>query len=110
MLIEKGDGTFVGGPLDVVCLLHDQTTGKYHAAFFEEKPFPGPIKPPEKTNPVRLMSKMHHTEGSDDLKVALGHLQELSVKIEVPPENLWIDPYPWNGKQGVVWVIENWKG
>lgn len=109
-MIEDKDGTLMAGPLDVLCILHDQTTGKYHAAFFEEKPFPGPLKSVEKTNPVRLMSRMHHTEGSEDLKVALEHLQDLSTKLKVPPENLWTDPRPWDGQEGIVWLVENWKG
>lgn len=110
MLIEKEEkGKFIGGPLDVLCILHDITTGRYHAAFFEESPFPGPVKDVRKTDIVRLKSKMHHTTGSDSLEGALMHLKELSENIEVPEKNIWKEPQEWDGTIGIVWVKENWR-
>ena len=108
MLIENGDGTFIGGPFDVLTILHDRRANRFHAAFFEEKPMPGPIE----KNPtvIRLKSKMHHTGGSPDLEGARKHLDELAEKIKVPEENIWRDPHDWDAqKMAAVWAVPNWK-
>lgn len=109
MLIKNGDGTLIGGPLDVACILHDETTGLYHAAFFEEKPMPGPRPEVKDTKIVRLMSKMHHTTGAEDLDGANKHLDELMEKIKLPDENIQRDPVPWDGTPAVVRVVRNWR-
>jgi len=109
VLIQNDDGTYTGGPLDVLCLLHNVEARTYHAAFFEESPFPGPIPNVDVTKVVRLKCNMHNTEGSPNLKIAMGHLHELSAKIEVPPENIWMEPRLWNGSVGLVWVEPNWR-
>ena len=101
MMKDNGNGTFTAGGLDVLCILHDVNTDRYHAAFFEEKPLPGKIKSIEETDIVRLQSKMHHASGSDTLDVALKHLKELSEKIIVPEENIKKEPIDWDGCLGV---------
>lgn len=108
MLIPNGDGTFMAGPLDVLCILK-APGGRFHPAFFEEKPFPGPY--PERIEDVkmvRLRSVMHHTEGADTLEGALVQIAELARQISVPPTNIWLKPTEWDGRQGVVWVRDNW--
>lgn len=110
MLIRHDDGTFTAGPLDVLCILHYVEAGTYHAAFFEERPPPGPPEPDfRKLKIVRLRSKMHHTTGAPDLDGANTHLDELATKIKVPDENLWRDPIEWDGTQGIVLVRDNWR-
>jgi len=109
MMIQNEDGTCTGGPLDVLCVLHDTANGTFHAAFFEEKPLPGPVKSVEETDAVRLKSKMHHTDGNPTKEEALGVLADLSTKIKIPPENIWTDPIPWDGTVGIVWLIPNWR-
>lgn len=108
MMIDKGNGTYAAGPLDVLCILHDVNTGKYHAAFFEESPISGKVRPMDKTEFVRLKSKMHHTAGSKTLDGALEHLKELSEKIIVPDENVKKEPIDWDGEIGITLVFENW--
>lgn len=108
-MIDNGNNTFTAGGLDVLCILHDVNTDRYHAAFFEEHPLPGKVKSMEETDIVRLKSKMHHTVGSDTLEGALEHLKELSEKIIVPEENIWKDPVEWNGELGIVLIRDNWK-
>jgi hypothetical protein len=109
MLIPKGDGTYMCGPLDVACILHDVAKDRYHAAFFYEKPFPGEVPSVEETCLVRLKSKMHHTEGAPTLEEAQIHLDELLETLTIDEENIWRDAQPWDGGVGIVWVVENWK-
>jgi len=45
MLLENGNGTFTGGQADVLCMLKNVNNGRFYAAFFEENPMPGEIKP-----------------------------------------------------------------
>lgn len=108
MLMDNGNNTFTAGGLDVLCVLYDVNTDRYHAAFFEENPFPGEVKSIEETELVRLKSKMHHTSGSDTLDGALVHLDELSEKIVVPKENIFKEPIEWDGTIGIVLLWENW--
>jgi hypothetical protein len=108
MLITQADGTYLGGPLDVVCILLNVKTGIYHPAFFEESPLPGPIKAAEETTLVRLKSKMHHTEGYKTLEEALTGLGELRANIKVDDRNSCEEPIEWDGEIGIVWVFSNW--
>lgn len=111
MLISNGDGTYRAGALDVLMILHHVVAGTYHAAIFEEAPPPGPVQDLGSVRVVRLRSRMHHTTGAPSLEGALAHLDELTAKIQVPPENVWRDkpPYPWNGRQGITLVVDNWR-
>lgn len=110
MLIENGDGTYTGGPLDVLVILYDVNTKRFHAAFFEERLFPGPTPSVEETRSVRLVSKMHHTGGSETLHGAQRHFDELTAKILLPDSNVVRDrAFPWGGEQGVVWLLGNWR-
>lgn len=109
MMMDNGNGTYTAGVLDVLCILHNVNTNRYHAAFFEECPFPGEVKPIKEMKVVRLKSKMHHTEGSEALEGALEHLKELSEQIIVPIENIRKEPVDWNGEIGITFVWDNWK-
>lgn len=109
MLIRNEDGTYITGPFDVWYILHDVTTGRYHAAFFEEKPFPGAIPPAKEAQLIRLRSRFHHTEGADDLEGALKHIDEMLLKIPVLAENVWREPMAWDGEIGFVTVVNNWR-
>ena len=109
MLIDNGDGTCTGGPLDVLTILHDVAKNRFHAAFFEEMPLPGPVKDVQDTEIVRLRCKMHHTVGAGDLPEALHHLEELAEKIQLPNENKHLQPMAWDGTLHVVIFIENWR-
>jgi hypothetical protein len=110
MLIEQEDGTYLAGPFDVLCILYDPVKNRYHAAFFEEKPFAGPVPEVADTEVVRLKSKMHHTEGATDLEGALLHLDEMVRTIRVPPENIWRKPRTWDADLvAAVWIVPNWR-
>jgi len=109
MLIENVDGTVTGGPLDVICILRDVTTERFHVAFFEEKPMPGPVPDVMSTPVVRLKSNMHHTEGAPDLDGAKLHLAEFRAKLRVPDDNVSETPIPWDGQAGIVWLVPNWR-
>lgn len=100
MLIPtETEGKFSGGPFDVICIQHDVATGRYHAAFYEERPMPGPDVG---TPPVlRLKSKMHHTVGAETFDEALAHLDALAEQIELPN-----DKQVWRREEQLVEVSE----
>lgn len=109
MLLERNDGTFDGGSLDVICILHDVNKDRYHVAFFEEHPLPSQHDTPiEDLTFVRLKSKMHHTGGADTLEGAIGHLNDMKTKIHIPEKNIWLEPKEWDGELGIVWVVPRW--
>jgi hypothetical protein len=110
MLFPNGDGTYTAGPLDVMVILQDVNTRRYHVCFLEEHPFPGPLHETEEAHPVRLMSRMHHTGGADDFAQAQKQLDELRTKLTLMDENVDRDQvHLWNGQQGIVWLVDNWR-
>lgn len=109
MLLDNGDGTYMAGPLDVICILQDEDTGRFHAAFFEEHPLPGPVESVEETSTVRLFSRMHHTGGADTLEGAKAHFQQLRNTIQIEDANVSDEPISWDGQLGIVWMFPNWK-
>lgn len=90
MMLRNDDGTYEMGPFDVLGILKDSSTGRFHACVWLEHPFPGVPDP----NPdlIRLKSKMHHTAGADTFEGALVHVQELHTQIKVSEANLWLKP------------------
>lgn len=107
MMIPRGDGTYDGGFHDVIMILHDAKTGRFHAAFFEEHPWC-----PDSGGSVRLKSKMHHTEGSPTLEGAQEHAKKLAESIHLPPENIWTDKPQegWDAENmAVVWMFPDWR-
>jgi len=109
MLINNGDGTFIGGPLDKLVILRNVQTGRFHVCFFEEAPFPGPRQEVSDAEIVRLKSKMHHTEGGASLEEAHKHFGEMRNKILMDDENYDLDPIPWDGQIPIVTVVPNWR-
>lgn len=78
-----------------ILILHDPKTGAYHAALFQEAPFPGPAETRYRHPRVmRLRSRMHHTVGAMSLEGAQAHADELASKI--PDAKLfrdWVEPF-----------------
>lgn len=107
MLIEKGDGTFTGGQGDVLCIL-ELPEGTFHAAFSEEHPMAGQVKPIAEEDFLRLKSGMHRTEGSKTLKEEQLKLDEMRTKIEIPDNNVIRDKAIKVDDPVSVWVVPNW--
>ena len=108
MLIDNGDGTHTGGPLDMHLVLHDVTTDRFHPAFFEEHPMPGLVLPSEEVETIRLKSKMHHTEGFATKEEAIANMKDdLAQKIQLLPLNVVEEPVEWDGQVGIVLLATN---
>ena len=110
MFMQNGD-SLVAGPLDVVCIRKHSKTDRFHAFFYEEKPLPGPTKSSEETNPVRLKSKMHHTQGFDTFDEAKAEIDEMreKKKLKIDDENVWTESaLDWNGDVEQV-AVKNWR-
>ncbi len=108
MLIAKGDGTHLVGPADLVCILHDHSTNRYHVAFFEESPLPGPVKPLDQMGFLRLKSKMHHTGGAPTLQEAEQHVVELRKTLDILDSSVLLEPLDWDGQMGLCLISTNW--
>ena len=108
MLIGNEDGSNTAGPLDVLCILHDAEGSKrFHPAFIEERPMPGPIQPPKDMTFARMESKMHHTGGFATLEEAQASLRDdLSKRILC--RNVIYKPIPWDGVPFVcIWPMRD---
>lgn len=108
MLISNGDRTFTGGPLNIIVLLRDVNTNRYHACFAEEMPMPGPVGAPDELTFVRLKSKMHHTGGAATLEEGRVHVRELAAQIQLYAENVSEEPEDWDGQAFTV-LVANWR-
>lgn len=109
MLLNNGDGTYTAGPLDAVVILHHNETGRYHVSLFEEHKDLGPIPMVGETRVVRLISRMHHTEGAETLEGAKVQRQEMLSKLTLPAENVFEEVADWDGTLGVVLWKEYWR-
>ena len=107
MLIDQGDGTSLAGPADIICIL-GLPAGTFHVTFFEEKPMPGPVRPTEELEAIRLKSKMHHTQGAPTLEGAREQARELRERIVVSDENVMTDEAVMVEDPVSVWVLPNW--
>ncbi len=111
MLIQTEDPkVYRGGPLDVICILHDTQNNTYHPSFLEEKPLPGPVPSVKDTTIVRLKSRMHNTEGFRSFEEAVQNVkEEFAKQILLSEENLWIQkPMEWDG-EAFTMMVPNWK-
>ena len=111
MLIPHGDGTYIGGPLDVIMIYHNVAKGTFHPVFYEEKSMPGPIRDYNEIDAVRLKSNMHHTEGFKTFEEAQANVRDVfSKQIVLPPSNVAIErAVNWDGQNGDVWIVQNWR-
>lgn len=105
MMLNNGDGTHTGGPYDVIMILHNVKTNRFHVAFYEEALFPGGVDAETNQGIVRLKSKMHHTAGADTLEEAMIHLEDLRKKLHLPDQNVWKEPREWNGELGLIEIV-----
>lgn len=110
MLIPNGDGTFTSGPLDIILIYHHVDAGTFHPAFYREHGMPGPRRPADQEDFVRLFSDKHHTTGFKSLEDAQEFIRtEMQRVFGVPDRNIVLDPpYPWTGGLGDVMVVKNW--
>lgn len=113
MLVQHTGETpvFTAGPLDVVLVLKDVNTGRFHMAFFVKSPMPGPFAPYGELTIVRLKSKMHHTEGAETFEEALGHMDKfLAQNVLVDPLNIYREAaIEWDGQLGIICIVNNWR-
>lgn len=107
MLLIEGN-KMIAGPLDIICILYNVATKRYHVAFLEEKPLPGKVLSVDETPLVRLKSRMHHTEGTETLEEALEEINGLTDKIKINTQNIWNKPLDWHGEIPIVLMKENW--
>ena len=107
---EQAD-VFQAGPADIICILQNTETGRFHPAFFEEHPPPGPIRPIKEMEALRLKSKMHHTIGFESLAEAQENVvEDLRTRILLPDANVCLDPIAlaFGGIPARVWWVSNW--
>jgi len=88
MLWQNEGGGFTAGSCDVIGIVKDTSTGRFHATYWEEKPLPG--GGPETV--ARLKSKMHHTTGAETFDEALAHVREMREKIRIDDARVWTAP------------------
>lgn len=108
MLIATDNANvFNGGEADMICILK-LPGGRYHVAFYEENPMPGPVQPIRELSFVRLKSKMHHTAGAENLEEAQEHARQLREKIILPNSNVFITEAIELEDPVSVWAVPNW--
>lgn len=108
MLINMGDGTFTGGPLDVLLVLRNQETGRFHVSFVAEHLPPGPVKDSIETEVVRLRADMTHTAGVSTFEQAQAEIDAMRAKITLRDQNVVRDGfYEWNGVP-LAMLANNW--
>ena len=108
MLLQAEDGSYIGGALDVILVLKNTETNRYHVGVYLERPFPGGSKP---TGMVRLRSHLTHTEGAGTLEELERHLEDLVTKVRVREANVWRKPEQYiefTGEVPAVMLVRDW--
>lgn len=110
MLTVQSDGTVMAGEADVLCILHNAQTQRWHVAFFEEHPLPsqGGASISE-LDSLRLKSRFTHTSGGETIDDAREHLADMRTKLIVDDRNVASKALPWDGELGIVWMVPNWR-
>jgi hypothetical protein len=106
MRIRNDDGTIITGPFDVLLILQNEKTGRFHVCFAEEHPLPGPIE--EHPKFLRLKSSLVHTGGAATLDEAKVQLAELRKRLIVLDENVFPEPREWDGEPFST-LMTNWR-
>lgn len=98
------------GSFDIIGILKDTSTGRFHACHWQEFPLPGN----EETSFRRLKSVRHHTLGAATFEEALSHLAQLRAEILVVDESVWLREdqvierhFPSQDPAGVLFVPRN---
>lgn len=92
MLIPNPDGTVSVGPRDIVGVLRDSHTGRYHVCLWLESPLPGDALGEASHGFIRLKSRVHHTAGADTFEGMLEQLVEFRKKYIVADSNVLAKP------------------
>lgn len=108
MRVHDSDGTVLTDPLDLLCILKRQDTGRFHVCFAEEHPLPGPILPADQTDYVRLKSGMHHTDGADTLPEARQQLVEMRKRLIIQDDNVFAEEAVEVEDAVFVVLVPNW--
>jgi len=110
MLVQRSDGTFTCSIYDVLVILRDSNTGRFHVTFFEWCPFPGELsKDTQQITVIRLRSKMHHTTGASTFLDALVHLADMRKKLDILDECVvTTEFYHWGGEP-CSWIAKAWR-
>jgi hypothetical protein len=85
-MIQNEKGGYTLGPYDLLGIMRDTSTGRFHAAVWLENPLPGDY---EALSFVRLKNKFHHTAGSETYEGAVEHVAELRKKFDIADSNVW---------------------
>jgi hypothetical protein len=74
------------GPFDIIGILKDTSTGRFHACHWQDRPLPG--------NPDlsfrRLKSLRHHATGAATFEEALADVAKLRAVISIDDANVWL--------------------
>lgn len=111
----RTENGLAAGPWDVVAIVQDHGTGRYHSIFMEDRPMPGGNQGKDgKVKFIRLKSKMHHTGGFETLPEAQKSIDDMLEKgsLAIDPLNLMglivIDG--WTASDpAVVQLLPNWR-
>lgn len=87
-MIQNKDGTLTMSPYDLIGILKDTSTGRFHACLWLDSP---PSSASLEDISVRLKSKFHHTIGAETLEEAQEHVAMMHQRFPVRDHNVWKD-------------------
>lgn len=92
MLLKSGTG-WLAGPFDVVSIIKNVRTGKFHVYFVCERSIPGQGgKNPSDMPGFALRSQLVDEQGTDTYEAAVEELTKLREKLSISDENVWSKP------------------
>ena len=94
------------GPYDVLVVLQNKHTRRFHAAVFIEAPINEPHDSASQI--IRLRSKFHYSMGAANWALAQQQLAALAERFQPPANNVASEPLVWDGEWPFVILTGNW--
>jgi hypothetical protein len=96
-LTKLADGTFQADPYDLLGIVRNTSTGRFHVTIWLESPLPSQgLASEDSDGLIRLKSMCHHTKGAATFEEALEHLKEMRKRF------LFEDVCVWNTRERLV--------
>lgn len=102
-MMQDDKGVLAWGPYDVLIVLRNKCTQRFHAAVLVEAEM---ITGTPKF--VRLRSKFHYSVGAAKIDLARQQLAGLVDRFHPPANNIATEPFPWDGDWPFYVITGNW--
>lgn len=109
IVVNRETGSRTGGPLDILCILHNVSERHFRIVFFDSGLWSkSDALMAEQLDVIDVKMKFLHPERAKTLAQAREYLAEMREWVALPDRNVAQEPIPWDGQFGTRWNLKNW--